>query len=163
MTQALDDKQKAQAAKARSAAMEAKEKELNKDRSGKGTRIAVSMTRGKGSVEVQYEAFDTNQAETLPTDLNEFMTLTGLDKLSNNDGEKKLIGWAIDGFNADAYSVASDPIAEFVEPNWPDEVSTRFKLAVRNYAAATQTSVEEAVAVIKPGIVTYLANQGKTQ
>lgn len=161
MTQALDDKEKAKAAKARSAAMETKEKELNKDRTGKGTRTAVSMTRGKGSVEVQYEAFDTNQADTLPTDLNEFMTLTGLDKLTGSDGEKKLIGWAIDGFNSDAYAVASDPIAEFVEPTWSDEIASRFKLAVRNYAAATQSSVEDAVAVIKPGIVTYLANQAK--
>jgi len=161
MTQELNDKEKAKAAKARSEATAAKEVVLNKDRTGKGTRVAVSMTRGKGSQEVQYEAFDTNQADTLPKDLAEFMTLSGLDKLSGTEGEAKLISWAIDGFNSDAYAVASDPIAEFVEPNWPDDLAARFKLAVRNYAAATSSTVEDAVAVIKPGIVAYLAGQEK--
>lgn len=156
MTQELNEKEKAKANKARSEAMASKEKELNAGKTGKGTRTAVSMTRGKGSQEVQYEAFDTNQSDTLPVNLEEFMTLTGIE---GTEGEKKLIAWAIDGFNSDAYSIASDPIAEFVEPNWTPELAGRFKLAVRNYAAATNVSVEDAVAVIKPGIVAYLSQQ----
>lgn len=153
----LNDKEaKKEANKVRTAAMEAKEKELNTGRTGKGTRAAVSMTRGKGSTEVVYEAFDTNQSDTLPKDLAEFMELAGLNKLQSAEAEKLLVSYAIDGFNSDAYAVASDPIAEFVEPNWPPDLATRFKLAVRNYAGATNSSVEDAVAVIKPGIVAYM-------
>jgi len=135
---------KAEALKARSAAMEAKEKELNVGKTGKGTRTFVAMTRGRSNLEIQYEGFDESQPETLPKSLSEFMDLT---KVSD---ESVIVGYLIDGFNSAAYSNASDPISEYVESFWDDDVKTRFKATIRNYSRDAVVSIEDAVALIKP-------------
>lgn len=120
--------------------------EQNKSRTGKGTRLRVGQTRGRNPQVITWEAFDDSQPETLPTSLSEFMEVA---KVSD---EKAIVGMLIDGFNAQAYGNASDPIAEYVNPVWPEEIQRNFRLAVRNYSNATQVSLEEAAALIKPGI-----------
>lgn len=125
----------------------AKEKELNASRTGKGTRVKIGATRGKNSQEIQYEAFDESLTDTLPVSVDEFMSLTGV-----ND-EKVLLGYLIDGFNAANYTAASDPVAEFIEPTWDDETKKQFRLVVRNYASGAGVSLDDAVKLIKPGIV----------
>lgn len=154
MTQAAvdDSKAKAEAIKKRSEDMDKREKELNASRTGKGTRIQLAMTRGKNSQEIQYEAFDRSQPETLPKDLGEFMDLT------NVKDEPSIISYLIDGYNDAMYSEASDPVAEFVDPSWSDLVQKTFRTVVRNYATGVQVSIEDAVAIIKPG---FTASQKK--
>lgn len=120
--------------------------EVNKTRSGKGTRVRVGQTRGKNPQVISWEAFDESQPDTLPSSLSEFMDIAKV-----ND-EKAIVAFLIDGYNASQYTAASDPIAEFVEPTWPDDVQKQFRLVVRNYANATGVSLEDAVALIKPGI-----------
>ena len=61
--------------------------------------------------------------------------------------------YLIDGYNDAAYTAASDPVAEFVDATWAEDVQKQFRLVVRNYANATGVSIEDAVALIKPGIV----------
>lgn len=121
--------------------------EKNKARTGKGTRIRVGQTRGKNPKVIDWEAFDTDKPETLPTTLAEFMDLT------KTKDEPVVVSYLIDGYNASQYASASDVLAEFVEPNWPDTLVKQFKQTVSNYAAATGTSLEDAVSLIKPGIV----------
>lgn len=128
-------------------ALEAKAEETNKAREGKGTRVKVGATRGKNPTAISYEAFDLSKPDTLPATVEEFMNLT------NAKEEKTLLGYLLDGYNDAQYTAASDPIAEFVEPTWPDDVQKQFRLVVRNYSNATGVSIEDAVALIKPGIV----------
>jgi hypothetical protein len=128
-------------------AAELKAKEVNETRSGKGTRVAVGQTRGRNPQVVSYERFMESQPDTLPTTLSEFM------EVSKVQDEKTIVSFLIDGFNSASYTAASDPVAEFVEDTWTDEVKKQFRLVVRNYSNATGVSIEDAVALIKPGIV----------
>jgi len=123
-------------------------KAANSARTGKGTRVKVGSTRGKNPQAISYEAFDESLPETLPKSLGEFMELTKI-----ND-EAAITGLLIDGYNDSQYTAASDPIAEYVNPAWSDDVQKQFRMVVRNYVAALQgtVSIEDAVALIKPGI-----------
>lgn len=121
--------------------------ETNKARTGKGTRVRVGQTRGKNPQVITWEAFDEAVPDSLPSTLSEFM------EISKVSDEKQIVGYLIDGYNSQAYTAASDPIAEFVDPTWSEDVQRQFRLVVRNYANATQVSIEDAVALIKPGIV----------
>lgn len=134
------------------AAAEEAAEEVNKLREGKGTRIRVSQTKGKGTRVISFESFDMALPATLPTTMSEFMELT---KVSD---EPVIVSYLLDGYNDAAYSIASDPTAEYVDTSWTPEVQKQFRLVVRNYAQATSVSIEDAVALIKPGIV---ASQGK--
>lgn len=127
----------------------AEEKQLNQGRTGKGTRATIGYTRGRSTQKIVYEAFDESQPETLPKSTTEFLDLT---KDYGSADDAKLVSWLIDGFNSDQYTLASDPIADYVEKSWPDEVQKQFRLVVRNYANATGHSIEDAVNLIKPGI-----------
>jgi len=142
-----------EALKQRAADMAAEEKKLNEGRTGKGTRVFLGMTRGRNPQKIQYEAFDDSKPETLPITLSEFMDLKKV------QDEATILSYTIDGFNSAAYTAASDPVAEFVDPSWSDEVQKQFRLVVRNYSNATGVSIEDAVALIKPGIV---ASQSKS-
>ena len=152
-TSAETTKQDKEAAlKARSADMEKREKELNTGKTGKGLRVFLGMTRGRNPQEIQYENWDETLPETLPTDLSEFMSLRKITE------EKDIVRRLILGDNEILYSEASDPVAEFVDATWPEDVQKQFRLVVRNYATATKSTIEDAVALIKPGIV---ASQAK--
>lgn len=131
--------------------MKAKAEKVNSSRTGKGTRIRVGQTRGKNPQIVTWEAFDDSKPETCPASTEEFMTLTG------KSDDKTLTALLIDGFNSAAYTAASDPIAEYVEATWPDDMQARFRLVVRNFAAGANVSIEDAVGVIKPSFVAGLA------
>ena len=118
----------------------------NKGLTGKGTRVKVGSTRGKNPQAISWEAFDESLPDTCPKTLSEFM------EISKVEGEAAIVAFLIDGYNSAAYTAASDPIAEFVNPTWPDDVQKQFRLVVRNYANASGVSIEDAVALIKPGI-----------
>lgn len=165
----MSEEQKEAAQTEREKAMDAKVKEVanenekrkvdSKDKEGnaikvfpKGLLLRAGMTRGKNPQVISYEAFDLSQPETLPVSLEEFMALT------ETKDEKILVSYLIDGFNDSQYTQASDPIAEYVEASWPEDVQKQFRLVVRNYSNATKVSIEDAVALIKPGIV---ASQSK--
>lgn len=117
----------------------------NKSRTGKGTRVRVGQTRGKASMVISWEAFDESQPETLPTTLEEFAGITGV------KDEPTLVKFLISGYNDENYTAASDPLAEFVNPAWPDDAQTQFRLVVRNYSRGANVSLEDAVNLIKPG------------
>jgi hypothetical protein len=126
---------------------EVKAKADNEARTGVGTRVKVGQTRGRNPQVISYEVFDESKPDTLPKTITEFMEVTKV-----ND-EPSIMGFLLDGFNSASYVTASDPVAEFVEATWPEDVQKQFRLVVRNYANATGVSIEEAVALIKPGIV----------
>jgi|SRR5712664_3124014 len=131
-------------------AVEAKKAEAdvtNASRTGKGTRVHVGQTRGRNPQVISWEAFDESLPETCPKTLSEFMEIA---KVSD---ETTIVSYLLDGFNSAAYTAASDPVAEFVEASWPEDVQKQFRLVVRNYSNATGVSIEDAVALIKPGIV----------
>jgi len=128
--------------------LEVKQKEAdsqNESRKGLGTRLRVGQTRGKNPMIITWEAFDDSLPDTLPTTIASFMEVTG------KKDEPSLVAYLIGGYNDAAYTAASDPLAEFVEPTWPDEVQTQFRLVVRNYSRGAFVSLEDAVALIKPG------------
>ena len=143
---------KAEALKARNADMEKREKELNAGKAGKGLREFLGMTRGRNPLEIQYQNWNESLPDTLPLTLSEFMDLR---KVTD---EKDIVRRLILGDNEILYTEASDPVAEYVESTWSDDVKKQFRLVVRNYATATGVSIEDAVALIKPGIV---ASQNK--
>ena len=137
-----------EALKAREAEIAAKEKEANAGRTGKGLRVFFGMTRGRNPQMIQYENWDESQKDTLPTTLSEFMDLR-----KDVADEANVVRRLILGDNDILYSEASDPVAEFVDASWSEEVQKQFRLVVRNYSNATGVSIEDAVALIKPGIV----------
>ena len=144
-------------ANAKEATLEAKQKEVDAENDKrkvdgklpKGTLLRMGQTRGKNPQIVTWEAFDESHPETLPKDVGEFMNLT---EKYGSGTEANMLSWVIDGFNSSQYTAASDPIAEFVDASWPEEIQKGFRLAVRNYSVNAMVSIEDAVALIKPGI-----------
>lgn len=134
--------------------LEAKQAEVDKvnegrkkeDKFPKGTLLRMGQTRGKNPQIVTWEAFDESHPETMPGSLSEFMDLTKI------QDEKLIVSYLVDGFNSAQYTAASDPIAEYVDASWPEEMQKGFRLAVRNYSVNAMVSIEDAVALIKPGI-----------
>lgn len=118
----------------------------NEKRSGKGTRLKCSNTRGKGSIAIKYEYFDESKPETLPTSMEEFTTLTKIEE------ETVLVKLLISGYNDLKYTEASDPIAEYVNLEWDDARQLAFRSIVRSMTknAAGTMSLEEVVEMIKP-------------
>ena len=125
--------------------------EDNATRSGVGVRVRVGQTRGKNPMVISWEAFDESQPATLPTSIQQFMELTKV------KDEPTLVSYLIAGFNDAAYTAASDPLAEYVDLSWPQDAQTQFRLVVRNYSRGTGTSLEDAVALIKPGFAKQFA------
>lgn len=117
----------------------------NKTRTGKGTRVLVGQTRGRSVVPFSYEAFDKSLADTLPVNTSEFMDLV-------KPSDEQLTAYLIEGYNSFSLEKASDPVAEYVDLTWPEDIQTRFRLVVRNYANGANVSIEDAVSLIKPGI-----------
>lgn len=144
--------QKEAALKARNEDMAKREKVLNEGRTGKGTRAFLGMTRGRNPLEIQYENWDENLQDSLPKTLSEFMELKKA-PLGREITEDEIVRRLILGDNEILYTEASDPVAEFVDSTWPEDVQKQFRLVVRNYSNATGVSIEDAVALIKPGIV----------
>jgi hypothetical protein len=133
---------------ARDLELEQKQAEADKAnaaKTGVGTRTRVGQTRGKNPIVITWDAFDESKPETLPTTFEAFMEVTGIKE------EPTLVDFLITGYNDQQYTAASDPLAEFVEENWPAEAKTQFRLVVRNYARGANVSLEDAVALIKPG------------
>lgn len=128
----------------------AKETAANKDRTGKGLRVRFGQTRGRNPKVVDWEAFDTDQPETLPVSIQEFMSLTKTPE--TQQGQSLLVSYLVDGFNSSQYAAASDVLSEYTEPNWPDSLVKSFKQAVNGYIAASGVSVEDAVSLMKPAI-----------
>lgn len=124
----------------------AKATEVNKSRSGIGTRQVVGATRGKNPQIITYEQWDDSQPDTLPKTIEAFVEHTKIEAPT-------LLNFAIRGQNDALYEAASDPLAEFVVPSWPADVQSTFRQAVRNYSRGLQMTLDEAVAVIRPGFV----------
>lgn len=148
--------------KARKEALEAKQKSLdsetNAKREGKGTRRFVGMTRGKNPQMVEFEQFDESKPDTLPSNLAEFVSLAKI----TGDAEKGILANAIIGWNEESWKNASDPIAEYVDSSWPEEIQKNFRTVVRNYSVGATVSIEDAVALIRPGIVAAVAKSKET-
>lgn len=128
--------------------LEAKQKEAdaaNATRTGVGTRLRVGQTRGKNPMVISWESFDESKPETLPTSIQQFMDITSV------KDEPALVSFLIGGLNDANYTAASDPLAEYVDLSWAPEVQTQFRLVVRNYSRGASVSLEDAVALIKPG------------
>lgn len=130
-----------------------KASEENQTRTGKGTRLAVGSTRGKGSMVISYEEFDLDQPDTVPSSFKEFSELTKIDKAED------LLSLALIGFNAQAYQTASDPIAEFVNGNWDADTKLQFRTVVRNMSKGANMPIEEVVKLVKPGFESKFNSQ----
>lgn len=129
---------------------EALAKAENEKRTGIGTRLKVGRTRGKGSIVITYEQYDESQPDTLPKTIAAFLEDAKLDAVND---EPTLVQYLIAGRNEEMYTAASDPLAEYVEPTWPPEAQTQFRLVVRNYSRGANVPLEDAVNLIKPGFV----------
>lgn len=129
--------------------LEADALKTNAARTGKGTRVKVGSTRGKNPQPISFEQFDTSLPDTLPKTLSEFMDLVS----EADKTEAAIVGFIVDGFNDAQYTAASDPIAEYVDYSWPEDIQKNFRLVVRNYSTGAKVSIEDAVALIKPGII----------
>ena len=151
-TQVNEKEAAKEALKAREKDMAEREKKLNEGRTGKGTRVFLGMTRGRNPQEIQYEAFDESQPDTLPSDLNDFMQLYKAQHKVDVT-EAQVVSFLIDGYNSANYTAASDPIAEFVDASWPEELQKQFRTVVRNYSSGASISIDDAVALLKPGFV----------
>lgn len=159
----LSEKETAKAAReARKTELEARELKANEGRTGKGTRIAVSLSRGRNPQPVEYEAFDDSKTETLPVTQAEFMEMYQI-VMGQEITEPVIVGYLIDGFNSAQYTAASDPVAEYVEASWPEEIQKNFRAVVRNYAQGANVSIEDAAALIKPGIVASEAKKAEAK
>lgn len=108
--------------------------------------VKKGSTRGKNPREIEYMAFDLAKPETLPVSLAEFTAVT------KTPDEKTLVEYLIGGYNDAMYSAASDEIGEFINDEWLPEIQAQFRLAVRNYSKLTSSTIEDAVALIKPGV-----------
>lgn len=139
---------KKEALKARSEDMDRREKELNASRSGVGRRVFLAMTRGKNPVEIQFEAFDESQPDTLPKTLEEFFSIAAF----GENAEKETLRRLFVGDYEIAYTEASDPVAEYLD-GIPQELHKTFKAFVKSFSAERKCSIEDAVNLIKPGIV----------
>lgn len=118
---------------------------VNETRSGVGLRVRVGQTRGKNPMVITWEAFDESKPETNPKAISEFMEVTKV------KDEPTLVSFLISGYNDAQYTAASDPLAEYVDAAWPADAQTQFRLVVRNYSRGAGVSLEDAVALIKPG------------
>jgi hypothetical protein len=126
--------------------------EENSKRTGLGTRVFVGQTRGKNPLIISWEAFDESIPESLPTSIAEFVKVSGVSVEYEKD-KMCLVSLLIAGLSDANYTAASDPLAEFVDPSWPDEAQAQFRIVTRNYSRGAEVSLEEAVALIKPGFV----------
>lgn len=134
--------------------VERKQKEAdikNAAKTGVGVRERVGQTRGKNPVVITWEAFDESKPDTLPTTIQQFMDVTTV------KDEPSLVSFLIAGYNDSAYTAASDPLAEYVDPSWPADAQTQFRLVVRNYSRGAMVSLEDAVGLIKPGFAKQFA------
>lgn len=129
--------------------------QTNSSRSGKGTRVAVGSTRGKGSMVISYEEFDLDSPETLPQSLKEFTELAGVSEPS------ALLELVLRGFNSLALTTASDPIAEFVNSNWDKDTASQFRNVVRNMTKGAGMPIEVVVNLVKPGFESKFASASK--
>jgi len=118
--------------------------ETNKSRSGISTRVFVGMTRGKNPQVISWEAFDDSIPESMPKKAEEFLEAT-------KATEAQVLNYLIVGYNETNYQAASDPLAEYVNPAWSDELQAQFRIVVRNYAKGSDTPLDEAVEMLKPG------------
>lgn len=126
---------------------------VNGKRSGVGTRVRVGQTRGKNPLVITWEAFDESKPDTLPTEIQQFMEVTGV------KDQPTLVNLLIAGYNDSQYTAASDPLAEYVDATWPDDAQAQFRLVVRNYSRGANVSLEDAVALIKPGFAAQFAKK----
>jgi len=115
-----------------------------------GTMAALAVkkgkTRGKNPREIEYEAFDLEQPDSLPKTLEEFSAVTKVDT------EAELVSLLINGFNDSQYSAASDEIGEFINDAWDKDTQAQFRLAVRNTSKMTGMSIEDVVTMMKPAV-----------
>ena len=119
--------------------------EKNKLLTGVGLRWRVGQTRGKNPQIIEFQEFDDSKPDTLPTEMKQFCEVTKV------EDEPSLVRLLILGFNVDSYTSASDPLKEFVNPAWPEDAQTQFRIVVRNYSKGANVSLDDAVALIKPG------------
>jgi hypothetical protein len=103
-------------------------------------------TRGKNPRDIEYQAFDLEKPDLLPANLSDFMEVTGVKEQAD------ILSYVIDGFNSAQYSAASDEIGEFINDAWDKDTQGQFRLAVRNYSKLTGMSIDDSVALIKPGV-----------
>lgn len=133
--------------------MEKAAKEENATKKGKGLRTLVGATRGRSTMNIKYQAFDESVPDSLPTTVEEFVSITGIK--SNSE----LCELLVVGFNDKAYTEASDPIAEHVNKAWPDDVKAQFRIVVRNLSKMQEISIEDAVKFVKPGVEKKFASK----
>lgn len=126
--------------------MEAEAAAENATRSGVGTRVKVGSTRGRSVQNIKYEAFDESQPETLPKDPAEFSKVTGI------TGTAALVEMLITGYNDKMYTDASDPIADYVNAAWKDEIKVQFRTTVRNMAKMFGKPVSEVAGSIRDAV-----------
>ena len=142
----------------------AKADTANKERNtagGIGTRIKVGQTRGKNPTVISFEYFDESNKDSLPKSTKDFAEYLAAPKyplgVTITPDDATFLEYLITGFNDAMYSRASDEIGEYIEDEWSAEQQSQFRLAVRNYSKLAEVSIEDAVTLIKPGLIAAFA------
>lgn len=103
-------------------------------------------TRGKNPRDIEYQAFDLEQPDSLPKSMAEFSEVTKVTE------EKDFLELLIAGFNDSQYSAASDEIGEYVQDYWDKDYQNQFRLTVRNFSKISGKTIEETVDMLKMAI-----------
>lgn len=115
-------------------------------KTGPQTTVAKGMTRGRNPREIEYLEFNRELPGNIPKTMKEFMDASGVQE------EAGLVEFLVTGFNESQYKAATDEIGEFINPQWDNKTQDSFRLAVRNYSKISGDTIEDAVALIKPGV-----------
>lgn len=115
-------------------------------KTGPQTTVAKGMTRGRNPREIEYLEFNREIPGNIPKTMKEFMDASGVQE------EAGLVELLVTGFNESQYKAATDEIGEFINPQWDNKTQDSFRLAVRNYSKISGDTIEDAVALIKPGV-----------
>lgn len=108
--------------------------------------VKTGKTRGRNPRDIEYQAFDVENPDSLPKTMEEFVQVTGKGSL------EELLEYLVAGFNYSAYSAASDEIGEFVKDEWSKEYQAQFRITIRNFSKVSQQSIEEVVEMLMPAI-----------
>jgi hypothetical protein len=153
------------AMKAREKEIAEKQKDANQNKKGIGVRTFYGMTRGRNPQMISYDQWDVDQeiekVSTVPTSFAEVLDINKTRGLDGDAAEKEIVKRWLLGDNEMLYKEASDPVAEFVEASWDDADKKAFKLVIKNYATSTATSIEDTVALFKPGFTAAVEKRAK--
>jgi hypothetical protein len=130
----------------------------------------AGKTKGKGSRNITYWAFDDSKPDTLPKNALQLKASTAFlnTDARNPEGVEftndRLLEFMIDGLNTWSYNKQADEIGEYLNPEWPEDIQGNFRIAVRNTSKMTGMSIEDTANFLKGKVEeAYLKLKNQTE